>query len=62
VEISVFTGLPVSEINSILTKHYLNRDPKIADSAGEKLQKLAEQGTKLPTDPFVPQSRTEKSE
>jgi hypothetical protein len=54
--------LPVSEINSILTKHYLNRDPKIADSAGEKLQKLAEQGTKLPTDPFVPQSRTEKSE
>jgi hypothetical protein len=36
-------------VREILDKHYLNRDPTIADSAGAKLAKAAEGGTKLPT-------------
>jgi integrase len=48
-EIAVFTGLSLASVREILDKHYLNRDPTIADSAGAKLAKVAEGGTKLPT-------------
>jgi hypothetical protein len=33
-------------VRSILTKHYLNRDPAIAENAAAKLAKLAEARTK----------------
>jgi integrase len=65
-EIAVFTGLSLSGVREILDRHYLNRDPAIADSAGEKLAKVAEGGTKLPTalptGQTVPTGRTGKPE
>jgi integrase len=48
-EVSVFTGLSPDDVQQILVKHYLNRDPAIAKNASEKLAKLAETRTKLPT-------------
>jgi hypothetical protein len=49
-EISIFTGLSPDDVQQILVKHYLNRDPAIAKNAAEKLAKLAETRTKLPTE------------
>lgn len=50
-EISVFTGLSPDDVQQILAKHYLNRDPSIAENAAAKLAKLAETRTKLQTGP-----------
>jgi integrase len=47
-ETAVFTGLSMADVRGILERHYLHRDPKLAESAGAKLAKLAETGT---TDP-----------
>jgi integrase len=64
-EISVFTGLSPDDVQQILAKHYLNRDPKIAENAAEKLAKLAETRTCLQTvsqtEPDVPRRRTGKA-
>jgi integrase len=43
-EIATITGHALSEVRSILDKHYLHRDPKLAESAIRKL----EQRTKIP--------------
>lgn len=48
VEIAVFTGLAIGDVRGILEKHYLHRDPKLAESAGAKLEKLSETGTDDP--------------
>ena len=45
-EIAIYTGLSLDDVRSILTKHYLNRDPAIAENAAAKLAKLAEARTK----------------
>jgi integrase len=45
-EISIFTGLSPDDVQQILARHYLNRDPAIAKNAADKLAKLAEQRTK----------------
>ncbi|HWE20132.1 MAG TPA: integrase, partial [Hyphomicrobiaceae bacterium] len=47
-EISIFTGLSIDDVQQILAKHYLNRDPKIAENAAAKLAKLAETRTVSP--------------
>ena len=47
-EIAIFTGLSLGDVRAILTKHYLNRDPAIAENAAAKLAKLAETRTSLP--------------
>lgn len=46
-EIHVYTGLSPDDVQQILVKHYLHQDPAIAQNAGAKLAKLAEQRTKL---------------
>jgi len=38
-EIAIYTGLSLDDVRSILTKHYLNRDPAIAENAAAKLAK-----------------------
>jgi hypothetical protein len=43
-EIATITGHSLSEVNSILDKHYLNRDPQLAENAIRKL----EARTKIP--------------
>jgi integrase len=48
-EIAIYTGLSLADVRSILDKHYLSRDPAIAESAAAKLAKLAEERTKLQT-------------
>jgi len=48
-EIAIFTGLSLADVQAILDKHYLSRDPAIAESAAAKLAKLAEERTKLQT-------------
>lgn len=45
-EISVFTGLSPDDVRQILARHYLGRDPAIAENAAAKLAKLAEERTK----------------
>jgi integrase len=47
-EIGTFTGLALADVRAILDKHYLNRDPRLAESAAAKLEKLAEAGTNSP--------------
>jgi hypothetical protein len=44
-EIGIFTGLAPDDVQQILAKHYLNRDPAIAQNAAAKLAKLAEKRT-----------------
>jgi hypothetical protein len=43
-EIAAITGHALSEVRSILDKHYFHRDPKLAENAIRKL----ERGTKFP--------------
>jgi integrase len=47
-EIAIFTGLSIGDVRGVLERHYLHRDPKIAEAAGAKLDKLAETGTGVP--------------
>jgi integrase len=65
-EIAIFTGLSLADVRSILDKHYLSRDPAIAESAAAKLAVLAEERTRLQTgvqtDPDVPGRRTGKAQ
>ena len=61
-EIAIFTGLSLAGVRENLDRHYLNRDPAIADSAGAKLAKVAESGTKLPTGQTGKSGRTAKAE
>jgi len=62
VEIAVFSGLSLATAREILDRHYLSRDPAIADSAGAKLAKVAEAGTKLPTGQTGPTGGTAKAQ
>ncbi len=64
-EIATFTGLSLADVQAILDKHYLSCDPAIAESASQKLAKLAEARTTLQTglqtDPDVPCKENGKS-
>lgn len=59
-EIAIFTGLSLEDVRAILTKHYLNRDPSIAENAAKKLAKLAETRTNLQTGLQTGPSRSTK--
>src|SRR5262249_31402526 len=48
-EIAIWTGLSLSGVREILDKHYLSRDPTIADNAGAKLESWSKGEQKLPT-------------
>jgi hypothetical protein len=65
-EIAIFTGLSLTDVRAILTKHYLNRDLAIARNAAAKLAKLAETRTNLQNglqnDPLFQARRTNKTE
>lgn len=59
-EIATITGHTLREVRSILDKHYLSRDPAMAESAIRKLEKSMEFPTDRPTDEQLPSNQQEK--
>jgi integrase len=63
-EIAIFTGHSLADVRAILDKHYLSRDPAIAESAAAKLAKVGRRENKAANRaanrPDVPRNRTGK--
>jgi hypothetical protein len=65
-EIAIFTGHSLNDVRDILNRHYLSRDPALAESAVAKLENWSkgEQrlSTALPTGRVKSERKTRKSE